>query len=224
MNKSISKIILSLMTIFFLTLSFSCSNPSSDNSTADSTSQPTPNNPPAPTPAPEVYYTISFNKNNDAATGSTASIKAKADSIVTLTVNSFTLEGYTFTGWNTKADGTGTGYGDASSLKLTSDMTLYAQWGIASYSISIVEINHAPFIQSDTIVPFPTINVNKSQANYGESIEISISRHNSYLYCESVTVIGHDGSIIYTINDFDNNVYNYSQGLRIINTFKMYCI
>lgn len=210
------------MIIFFLTLSFSCSNPSSDNSTQSGstntqspsqpnpTSPPIPNNPPAPTPAPEVYYTISFNKNNDAATGSTASIKAKADSIVTLTVNSFTLEGYTCTGWNTKADGTGTGYGDASSLKLTGDMTLYAQWGIASYSISIVEINHAPFIQSDTIFQFPTINVNKSQANYGESIEISISRNSSYLYCESVTVIGHDGSIIYTINDFDNDVYQYS--------------
>lgn len=210
MNKSISKIILSLMIFFFLTISFSCSNPSSDNSTANPTSQPTPNNPPAPTPDPEVYYTIIFNKNNESATGSTTSIKAKADSIVTLTANSFTLVGYNFTGWNTKADGTGTGYDDVSSLELTDDMTLYAQWGIASYSISIVEINHAPFIQSDTIVQFPTINVNKSQANYGESIEISISRNSIYLYCESVTVIGHDGSIIYTINDFDNNVYNYS--------------
>ena len=198
------------MIIFFLTISFSCSNPSSDNSTADSTSQPTPNNPPAPTPDPEVYYTISFNKNNESATGSTTSIKAKADSIVTLTANGFALVGYNFTGWNTKADGTGTGYDDVSSLNLTGDMTLYAQWGIASYSISIVEINHAPFIQSDTISQFPTINVNKSQANYGESIEISISRNNLFLYCESVTVIGHDGSIIYTINDFDNDVYNYS--------------
>ena len=198
------------MIIFFLTISFSCSNPSSDNSTENPTSQPTPNNPPAPTPDPEVYYTISFNKNNESATGSTASIKAKADSIVTLTANGFALEGYTFTGWNTKADGTGTRYDDVSSLELTDDMTLYAQWGIASYSISIVEINHAPFIQSDTIFQFPTINVNKSQANYGESIEISISRNSSYLYCESVTVIGHDGSIIYTINDFDNAVWQYS--------------
>lgn len=209
MNKSISKIILSLMIFFFLTISFSCSNPSSDNSTANPTSQPTPNNPPAPTPDPEVYYTIIFNKNNESATGSTTSIKAKADSIVTLTANSFTLVGYNFTGWNTKADGTGTGYDDVSSLELTDDMTLYAQWGIASYSISIVEINHAPFIQSDTIVQFPTINVNKSQANYGESIEISIKRNN-FFDCESVTVIGHDGSIIYTINDFDKHVYNYS--------------
>lgn len=198
MNKSISKIILSLMIIFFLTISFSCSNPSSDNSTADSTSQPTPNNPPAPTPAPEVYYTISFNKNNDAATGSTASIKAKADSIVTLTVNGFALEGYTFTGWNTKADGTGTGYGDASSLKLTGDMTLYAQWISAAaptYQISIPAVVGG------------TVSVNKTVAEAGSEIELTIIPDDLYEVDECVVTDSENNPIQVTKNKSNNYTF-----------------
>ena len=36
--------------------------------------------------------------------------------------------GYTFTGWNTQADGTGTSYKAGETLKLDVDTTLYAQW------------------------------------------------------------------------------------------------
>ena len=42
--------------------------------------------------------------------------------------NTFTREGYNFTGWNTKADGTGTSYAVGAEVTLTSDITLYAQW------------------------------------------------------------------------------------------------
>ena len=210
MNKSISKIILSLMIIFFLTLSFSCSNPSSDNSTESGstntqspsqpnpTSPPSPNNPPAPTPAPEIYYTISFNKNNETATGSTASIKAKADSIVTLTANGFALEGYTFTGWNTKADGTGTGYGDASSLKLTGDMTLYAQWistAAPTYQISIPAVVGG------------TVSVNKTVAEAGSEIELTIIPDDLYEVDECVVTDSENNSIQVTKNQSNNYTF-----------------
>ena len=50
-----------------------------------------------------------------------------------LTANTFTRTGYTFAGWNTAADGTGTSYGDQATGNLTSTngatVTLYAQWG-----------------------------------------------------------------------------------------------
>ena len=48
-----------------------------------------------------------------------------------LSVNTFVKEGYGFTGWNTAADGSGTDYVDAATIKnLTTDesITLYAQW------------------------------------------------------------------------------------------------
>ncbi|MBO5834492.1 MAG: InlB B-repeat-containing protein [Bacteroidales bacterium] len=45
-----------------------------------------------------------------------------------LSVNTFTRDGYTFIGWNTKADGSGTSYTDKHVVSLTEDITLYAQW------------------------------------------------------------------------------------------------
>ena len=40
----------------------------------------------------------------------------------------FTRTGYTFTGWNTRADGKGTDYAPGSTITLTENTTLYAQW------------------------------------------------------------------------------------------------
>lgn len=40
----------------------------------------------------------------------------------------FTREGYTFTGWNTKADGTGDAYSAEDALKMNHSQVLYAQW------------------------------------------------------------------------------------------------
>ena len=45
-----------------------------------------------------------------------------------LNQNAFTRRDYEFTGWNTKQDGSGTGYADKASVTLTGDLTLYAQW------------------------------------------------------------------------------------------------
>jgi uncharacterized repeat protein (TIGR02543 family) len=42
--------------------------------------------------------------------------------------NPFTRENYTFNGWNTAADGSGTSYADGDNITLTADTTLYAQW------------------------------------------------------------------------------------------------
>ncbi|MBP3305526.1 MAG: InlB B-repeat-containing protein [Oscillospiraceae bacterium] len=50
---------------------------------------------------------------------------------LTVDANPFTRENYTFTGWNTKADGSGTAYAADAALALTSDVNevvLYAQW------------------------------------------------------------------------------------------------
>ena len=44
--------------------------------------------------------------------------------------NSFTRNGFSFLGWNTKADGTGTSYSNNANYSFTSNMVLYAQWGV----------------------------------------------------------------------------------------------
>ena len=59
---------------------------------------------------------------------------------VRLTANRYQRSGYSFAGWNTMADGSGTPYADKASVSnLTSSagevVTLYAQWKPASYRI-----------------------------------------------------------------------------------------
>ena len=77
---------------------------------------------------------ITFNKND--GSGTTATQTVPYGESATLDANSFTRRGYAFTGWNTKADGSGTAYGDGASISPSSNVTLYAQWQINIYSFS----------------------------------------------------------------------------------------
>lgn len=98
--------------------------------------------------APAAAYAITFNANGgtgtmdkqateagaavkfdaNGGTGSTDDLTGDEGSTVTLTANAFTRDGYTFAGWNTAKDGSGTAYKDKAEVKLEGDMTLYAQW------------------------------------------------------------------------------------------------
>jgi uncharacterized repeat protein (TIGR02543 family) len=51
-----------------------------------------------------------------------------ADTPTSLTLNDFTRTGFTFSGWNTAADGSGTAYGDGAEYDFDENITLYAQW------------------------------------------------------------------------------------------------
>ena len=69
-------------------------------------------------------FTVTFNAN-----GGTGSMAAETASVPTaLTANSFTRAGYTFSGWNTATDGSGTAYADGAVYPFTASATLYAQW------------------------------------------------------------------------------------------------
>ncbi len=93
----------------------------------------------------DIYdYTVKFDANG--GTGSKAPMTGLAyGQTYTLSANNppsegFTKTGYDFNGWNTKADGSGTPYGDGSdfSYKPSSDgetMTLYAQWKPHAYNV-----------------------------------------------------------------------------------------
>lgn len=86
-----------------------------------------------------ITYTVVYDANaEEGITGSTANSTHTYDVAKNLTENSYARTGYTFIGWNTKADGSGDSYADKESVKnLTSvdgdTVTLYAQWGAKSY-------------------------------------------------------------------------------------------
>lgn len=85
-------------------------------------------------------YTVKYDGNGNTG-GSTASSSHTYNTSKALTSNGFTKIGYSFNGWNTKADGSGTSYSDEASVKnLTSTngatVTLYAQWSLrAPYNL-----------------------------------------------------------------------------------------
>jgi hypothetical protein len=76
--------------------------------------------------------TVTFDANG--GSGSIADETHKAPTA--LTANSFTRAGYTFSGWNTAADGSGTDYADGASYPFDADATLYAQWFAPDTEIS----------------------------------------------------------------------------------------
>ena len=86
-------------------------------------------------------YTIVF-KGNENTGGSMTSIKnCEYGSSYTLKENAFKKTGYTFDGWNTKADGSGSAYTNKEKVtNLSSEngstVTLYAQWKLTEYSIT----------------------------------------------------------------------------------------
>ena len=71
-------------------------------------------------------YTVSYDANG--GTGSMSEVKVKENETITIAENAFTRSMFKFTGWNTKADGTGTSYNSGASLVVTENVTLYAQW------------------------------------------------------------------------------------------------
>lgn len=84
-------------------------------------------------------YVISYNKNSEIATGVTDSVEVKYDEEVVLSECGYSLAGYTFVGWNTKADGTGTMYSVGTKVKnLTTSgvFELYAIWEVNTYEVS----------------------------------------------------------------------------------------
>lgn len=74
----------------------------------------------------KVFYTVKFDANG--GTGEMNEITAESRIEIAITENSFTKAGWTFSGWNTKSDGTGASYNDKTKITLTADVTLYAQW------------------------------------------------------------------------------------------------
>ena len=75
---------------------------------------------------PLLSATITFNANG--GSGSVETINTYLGVANTIPSNALTRTGYTFSHWNTKADGSGTSYATGSSITPIGNVVLYAQW------------------------------------------------------------------------------------------------
>lgn len=113
-------------------------------------------------------HTVTFDAN-----GGSGTMEAQEANIPTaLKKNAFERTGYTFAGWNTKADGTGTAYADEATYDFTADLTLYAQWTANAYTLAI-NISGNGSVTKDP---------DKETYSYGDEVELTAIPDDGYSF------------------------------------------
>ena len=79
-------------------------------------------------------YTVTYNANG--GTSAPAAQTKTHDVALTLSSTVPTRTGYTFAGWNTSADGSGTSYASGASYTANAIVTLYAKWTANTYTVT----------------------------------------------------------------------------------------
>ena len=101
-----------------------------------------------------AIFTVTFDLNGGTGTTPPAQT-AELGSTITLPGGSgFSRSGYTFSGWNTSAAGTGTNYNAGSSYTATGVVTLYAKWNsVPAYKLEMVFVPGGSFDMGKELNP-----------------------------------------------------------------------
>lgn len=124
--------------------------------------------------------TVTFNANE--GTGEMTTLTVNKGTTNTLSVNTFSRTGYTFSGWNTQIDGSGTSYTDKEAIKVTENITLYAQWKIKTHDITLEEVD-----ENQGTVSVQLNGENVSSVAHGQTVVITVLPKDGYLI-ESIKI------------------------------------
>ncbi|MBO5371711.1 MAG: InlB B-repeat-containing protein [Lachnospiraceae bacterium] len=133
--------------ILFCALAF-CAQPVSATTVDPSTNTTTDTTVTDPATTPDTVYsvTVAFNKNGGKGSMTNLTVASNATTATVLPKNTFTRKNFTFGGWNTAANGSGTAYAnlaDVSTLATAENngqtVTLYAQWKINAPQIKKIK-------------------------------------------------------------------------------------
>ncbi|MBQ9208728.1 MAG: InlB B-repeat-containing protein [Oscillospiraceae bacterium] len=82
-------------------------------------------------------FTVTYDANGGDGTAPADDTEyAGNDTVTVKSEGSLTKDGYSFDGWNTEADGSGTAYAANGTFTITADTTLYAQWAANQHTIT----------------------------------------------------------------------------------------
>ena len=89
-------------------------------------------------------YTVTFSGNADGVTGSTSNMSMEYGKEASLTANGYSRDGYSFAGWASASNGSGTSYSDRQKVSNLTDrdgdtITLYAKWKANRYTVTFID-------------------------------------------------------------------------------------
>ena len=156
-------------------------------------------------------YTITYNSNGATGGSVPASTTHVNNDYVTVQSNTGNLvrTGYTFSGWNTKANGTGSNYAEGASFTITGNVTLYAKWTLNTYTVHFNK-NHD---DATGTMGDQTFTYNKSQ-----KLTANAFTHNGYTFIGWSTTA--DGSVSYTNGQSVNNLT--TQNGAVVNLYAVW--
>ena len=163
-----------------------------------------------------LEYTIIYNANGGSGSMGDSGITQTGGA---LRNNTFTRTGYTFAGWNTMANGSGTSYINEAMIYPSANMTLYAQWTPNQYTITFVP-NGGTFKKSDGN------SIDSATMTYDATDNWDVSwgtvERKGYTFKGWYTTI-EDGLQVYDENNettnegtyFQNNIWKYPDNLTL---------
>lgn len=177
---------------------------------------------------PVGSYSVTYydnGKDGGGAAPTDASSPYDPNSTVTVlgNVNSMTRTGYTFDGWNTKADGSGSDFTAGATFTITKDTTLYAKWSVNSHTLTVASVDNV-VISATT----PSVAEGSStDRNYGTTVTLSHGDPDGgrqwggwkvYKTYDTNTTVSVDGNNQFTMPD-----YNVTVSANLYADFRFSC-
>ncbi len=139
----------------------------------------------APYGAYLVGYTLKYDANSGVGAAPAAVTQAVGTAAVVASCNALTKECYTFSGWNTAADGSGDAYEPGDTFTFAEAATLFAQWTGNPYMVKY-EANGGTGSMSDSVF------------TYGTSQELNLNSFTRTGYTFAGWAESAGGAVIYT--------------------------
>lgn len=143
---------------------------------------------------------------------------------VTLITPSWSVDGYELSGWNSKADGSGTSYSLGSSIVADTDKTFYAQWkatGEDTGGVSVLLFTRANPVGGGDLSAIDTNGENVTYSKYLESLDYTLSiPFRRYEYGDSaiLSILSVDPTYVFvgwTTTGEDNDIFNTNTSVLV---------
>ena len=148
--------------------------------------------------------TVTYDVNGGDGTAPTDNNEYNVGALVTVAEGTgLSKTGYTFDGWNTKADGTGTAHAANSTFTINENTTLYAQWAIQSYAYTLNVTGADATATAVLKVDNENVGANAQiQYNKEVTVVVALSDVAAYVYNVSVVKTGTTDAVTVSNNKF----------------------